>query len=125
VVPSLFLLARPSKFKTYIWVTPSQKLAPFNLGVGELDKAQSMQPVCHCGLDRAACGACGKGYAQEIAQGRKPKFQVMNLGTPLQDQKPSDGTPSQINEDFIGSCPVSWSFWDSFLIDCWQHDIFH
>ena len=33
-----------------------------------------MVPVCECGEERAACGACGRGYAQEAAAGRTPKM---------------------------------------------------
>ena len=40
-------------------------------------------PVCYCGEDRAACGACGKGYSQEVAAGRAPKLLEKELTSPL------------------------------------------
>ena len=30
--------------------------------------------VCYCGEDRATCQTCGKGFSQERAAGRTPKF---------------------------------------------------
>ena len=51
-------------------------LAHSGAGVPNLDKdkKKGLIPLCHCGEDRAACGACGKGYAQEVAAGRAPKM---------------------------------------------------
>ena len=45
---------------------------------------KALFPVCFCGEDRAACGACGKGYAQETAAGRAPKMIEKEVST--QDQ---------------------------------------
>ena len=39
-----------------------------------MQKGKSMFAVCYCGFDRAACGACGRGYQQEVSAGRSPKF---------------------------------------------------
>lgn len=33
-----------------------------------------MRPVCYCNEEKAQCETCGKGYAQELAAGRTPKF---------------------------------------------------
>jgi len=43
-------------------------------GADSVQKGKSMFAVCYCGFDRAACGACGRGYQQEVSAGRSPKF---------------------------------------------------
>ena len=54
-----------------------------------LKPEQSMMPVCYCREDRAVCGACGRGYSQEVAAGRAPKFIEKNQKD-LEDKNKKD-----------------------------------
>ena len=41
------------------------------------ESVQAVVPVCHCELidaEKAECQTCGKGYNQEVLQGRAPRF---------------------------------------------------
>ena len=62
---------------------------------GTVDKSQSLHPCCKCGFDRSACGACGEGFAQQTAAGRK-----VHYTSALKDDEP--GVPAQFNQQTKG-----------------------
>ena len=93
----MWLVDLLNKFFRFLLQTTDQTIP----GTGIVDKTKSMVPVCYCGEDRASCGACGRGYAQESAAGRSPKM-IEKKTEPI-PIKPKAEVPGSLASDMISS----------------------